>query len=848
MTMYADIALPVAVHQTFTYIVPPDLERSASIGTRAIVPFGRKYAAGLIISLPTSTNVSPLKPIKDILDPSPVVSDELLHLCLWIAEYYFAPLGEVLKAAIPHGFSTASKRLVQLCVPVEDARASARDMESRAPKRAKILQLIAEHGPMHSTDLQKKSGVKNIHALLSEMEKVGLLRTEEVLPRAKQTIKRQEIVLLDQVKSEELDAALVSLSPRKKKARDLLSTVRSLKGAGVREMPLSELLKKAKSSSAIVKDFRSILPAERRELARQYDYGTEEQTLGIVLNDSQRYTMGRLVDAIDSGEHKTFLLHGVTGSGKTQVYIEAIRHCLQQEKTAIVLVPEISLTPQIVRRFKSHFGEKVAVVHSRMSIGERYDAWRLALRGERKVVIGPRSAIFAPLANLGLIVVDEEHESSYKQFDAIPRYHARDVAIVRGSICKATVVLGTATPSIESYYNAMNDKYELLEMPRRVDDVRMPEITVVDMTAERKREYTAMKEALPDGKQQQLREFQQPSVSALLRQKIQFRLDNKEGIILLQNRRGFAPFVECVDCGFSETCDNCNVTLTYHRAKKHLRCHYCGLVRPPRTVCPDCHGQNLQLHGVGTQRVEEDLHRLFPSARILRMDLDTTSRKGAHDKILRKFGDGEGDILLGTQMVAKGLDFPRVTLVGVVSADTQMLLPDFRSSERTFQLLTQVAGRAGRSRPWRDGGQSEVIIQTHQPQHYTLQHVVDHDFRTFYEQELQARRELEYPPFSRIVLIETKGRHEGHVRQAAEQFARLLKGTNGAYTVLGPSPAVIARINNQYRWHIIIKNKKVTDPTGSKLRQVLRKAMGDLGRTAKRSVRLIIDVDPVGMM
>ena len=328
-----------------------------------------------------------------------------------------------------------------------------------------------------------------------------------------------------------------------------------------------------------------------------------------------------------------------------------------------------------------------------------------------------------------------------------------------------------------------------------------------------------------------------------MKEKINDRLFRKEGIILLQNRRGFAPFVECMDCGYSESCENCNVTLTYHLSKKHLRCHYCGMIRPPHPVCPNCAGPNMQLRGIGTQRVEQELGALFPEATVSRMDLDTTSRKGAHDRILKKFGAGETDILLGTQMVAKGLDFGRVTLVGVVSADTQMLLPDFRSSERTFHLLTQVAGRAGRSTL-----RGEVIIQTHQPNHYTLKHVVDHDFKAFYAQELEARKELDYPPFSRLALIEVKGENEDRVRQESERFARLLKGRNGTFGVLGPSPAVLSKINNQYRWHIIVKDRKVDDPSGSRLRLALRAAKHAFDEKTSRAVRLIIDIDPVGLM
>jgi len=843
MVMYADIALPVAVNKTFTYLVPPELEKSALIGARAVVPFGTKYATGLIIAHLSSSAIAKVKPIRDILDPSPVVSDELLRLCTWIADYYFAPVGEVFKAAIPHGFTAGSKRLVRLTSSVTDATIT--EVEKHSRKRAQLLRLLKDHGSMLSTDVQRRTGLKNINAVLIDMAAAGHIKNEEVISQPKRTLFVKEFVELDKLDGQRVDRVVQLLSQRKKRARLLLTTLQMLKQRGSSEIAVTDVLKKSGASSATLKEFRisGLLPILRREVHKEQQYGTEEQTLTIVLNDMQKEVLFSIASAIDGSAHKTFLLHGVTGSGKTQVYIEAIRHCLKQGKTAIVLVPEISLTPQIVRRFKSHFADEVAVVHSRMSAGERLDVWRRALQGNISVVIGPRSAVFAPLKKLGLIVVDEEHEASYKQFDANPRYNARDVAIVRAHYNNAVVVLGTATPSVESYSNALAGKYELLAMPSRIDEVPMPEISLVDMSSERKREYAAMKETIPPEQKRRLREFQQSSVSPLLQQKIKDRLERKEGIILLQNRRGFAPFVECVDCGYTETCDNCSITLTYHLAKKHLRCHYCGIIRTPHAECPQCRGLNIQLRGIGTQRVEEELAVLYPQSKVLRMDLDTTSRKGTHDRILRKFGGGEADILLGTQMVAKGLDFPRVTLVGVISADTQMLLPDFRSSERTFQLLTQVAGRAGRS-----ALRGEVVIQTHQPNHYTLQHVVDHDFKAFYEQELEARRELEYPPFSRLVLIETKGKKENEVQSESERFARLLKHADGAFTVLGPSPAVIAKINNQYRWHIIVKNTKATDPSGQHLRSELQKVCNEFGRTQKYSVRLVIDVDPVGLM
>jgi primosomal protein N' (replication factor Y) len=477
----------------------------------------------------------------------------------------------------------------------------------------------------------------------------------------------------------------------------------------------------------------------------------------------------------------------------------------------------------------------------------------LTREGKYSIVIGPRSAVFAPLKNLGLIVVDEEHEASYKQFDQSPRYHARDVALVRAQHLDAVVVLGSATPALESYANAMSGKYTLIELPERVDNAQLPKIEIVDMANERQKKLTIFREQRkaefkqdPAMARLSKRKFEVEMISDLLKQHIARRLEKKEGIIILQNRRGFAPIIECPDCGYVEMCDNCNITLTYHLTKQHLRCHYCGYVKHPPEACPKCQSIDIRYRGFGTQRIEGELHRLFPSARLLRMDLDTTSRRGAHDRILHAFAEGEADILLGTQMVAKGLDFSRVTLVGVISADTQMLLPDYRSAERTFQLLTQVAGRAGRSTL-----AGEVIIQTFQPSHYSLRHVESHDFTSFYLEELSYRKELLYPPYSRIVLIECKGERESEVIRHANIIAGLLKQHVGTYLVLGPAPAAITKIKKHFRWHIVVKDVKGSDPSARPLHRTLKDVFWEYSASVagkSKEVQCSIDVDPAGMM
>lgn len=806
--------------------------------------------SGIVVGFTAERPQQALKPIHDILDAVPIFSEELLNLCRWIGKYYIVPFGEVLRTATPQGLSLESKRKVTLIAEIDDERL--RSIQSASRRKAEILRVLRRSPNQTAYQLKKKVGAKNIHAILTDLASQGLVKVEEEIPGQVVRPKRQRFVVIDPEARSGLQTQIAQLSHRSPKQAVLLSTILSLGAMTTEPLSLKELLLHSHAPFSSLNGLMKLggLSIVEREVIRSVEYLPEEQTASIILNSYQQQCIDRISGAIRTGTYRAFLLHGVTGSGKTQVYIETIREALAQGKTSIVLVPEISLTPQTVRRFKTHFGDDVTVMHSRMSVGERYDSWRLLHAGKCRIVIGPRSAIFAPMKNIGLIVVDEEHESSYKQYDAAPRYNARDLAAVRALHSNAVVVFGSATPSAESYANALGGKYTLLELPERVDNAKLPSVTIIDMVEERKHAHLEWLDELKREKIKQKekkwieRKFIFGSVSRPLQRAIEERLRRKEGIILLQNRRGYSPFVECLECKHVEKCNHCAVTLTYHSTKKHMRCHYCGHVRSVPHECPVCGSKDILLQGVGTQRVEEELAALFPSAKILRMDLDTTSRKGSHVRLLQKFGGGEADILLGTQMVAKGLDFPRVTLVGVISADTQMLLPDFRSSERTFQLLTQVAGRAGRSIL-----SGEVLIQTYQSDHFCLAHVVDHDFKAFYKEELYHRQELHYPPFSRIILIEFKGEDETEVERHARTFLGIFRQTDGRCEILGPAPAAIAKIKNNYRWHIMIKDLKRSDPSGGSLQSLL---MGVTQRynelLSSKKVQMIIDVDPQGMM
>ncbi len=862
--LFVDLAIPGGVDKLFTYSVPVELQHAVRRGVRVVAPFGKRTVIGFVIDTSLTSQVVAergrivphIKPIRDVLDPEPILTEDILELTRWISEYYFAPWGEVLKAVLVQGSARPGNRIVSFAAA--DLNAALQQLR-HAPRQSAILREIAQSGPMAVQQLQKRTRSKAVYTQLNDLVKRGFIAISEDQPKEPVRGKTEQVVEITYDARVGWEESLKDPTYSSPRAPGQAAILRYL--TAIVELPsvqtVTELLRGSggtlSSFKALVR--KGILAPSTRDLARVPEYDLYPSALGsieITLNEAQQQAYNAVRDALTSGTFRTFLLHGVTGSGKTQIYIEAIRTALEQGRTAIVLVPEISLTPQIVRRFKYHFGDQVAVIHSRMSVGERYDAWRAAWEGRCSVVIGPRSAVFAPLKRLGLIVVDEEHEASYKQFDQTPRYHARDIAIVRASTAHAVVLLGSATPSLESYSNAVAEKYTLLELPERVDNAQLPPVELVDMTVERKERYEEFraerKLRRASGESGGTEESRPVSsaISRLLRQKIEERLGKHEGIILLQNRRGFASYVECPDCGHTEVCKRCNISLTYHAAQRHLRCHYCGFTLPAPSLCPHCHSSGIRYMGVGTQRVEKELAELFPTAKVLRMDLDTTTRKGSHDALLRKFAEGEADVLLGTQMVAKGLDFSRVTLVGVISADTQMLLPDFRSSERTFQLLTQVAGRAGRSTI-----QGEVVIQTSQPGHPALRHVLAHDFGGFYNEEIAIRKELDYPPFSRLVLLEFKGRVENDVGQHASSFAELLASYSPSFAVLGPAPAALSKIKELYRWHIILKALKETDPGGHRLRKTLHDAVHSY-RTSPhgkgRSVVLTVDIDPVSMM
>ena len=851
---YAEIHFPLPLSRGYTYGVPEALDDLAVAGTRALVPLGKRVATGFLVRRVAEIDFDPkkLKYIFDVLDDEPLFDEPRMKLAEWIAEYYLASLGEVLRTMLPPGLEMETKQYVRLARQPDEAELAA--LATRAPRQAEIITALSGTEGYKVAYLARHLNYAGVRSSLRSLMKQGIVELSQKWSKSRaqprtitfvqltatgeQLLKNREAgtgdgaeVAGSEIAAESLaggnrstperqaaDAAGRRLSEKHWSGLELLRKLGAMSRAG--------FLHKSGLSRGALKTLvkKSLVELTKEEIDRNPYLEVAGEAPAITLNQEQVQAVEQVKAAMRDNRFAVFLLHGITGSGKTQVYIEVIRQALATGKGAIVLVPEISLTPQAVARFKGNFGEEVAVLHSRLSSGERYDAWRKVQRGEARVVVGARSAVFAPVRELGLIVVDEEHEHTYKQVSPSPRYHARDVAIMRAKMSDAIVVTGSATPAIESYYNARSGKFHLLELRNRIDNVPLPSVRLIDMMRFRK--------TAPD---------HEGIFSRLLCEKILEKLENQEQIILLQNRRGFAPIVRCVNCGFTRYCNDCNIPMTYHQRGHMLRCHYCNAYERAPDTCPQCHGIDLVFKGIGTQRVEAALRKLIPHARIVRMDFDTTRGKLAHDRILREFGEHKYDILLGTQMIAKGLDFHRVTLVGVISADTTLLRPDFRAGERTFQLLTQVAGRAGRRNL-----PGEVIIQTYAPDDFCLSCARAHDFDKFFASEIQHRQILKYPPYARLVLIVFRHKSNERARDTAMEFAGQLRAAKVPLTIHGPTPSLLPRIRNEFRWQLMIKSNLIADPAARVMRQTVARTLQTFHQSHPRlRVRIDVDIDPV---
>ncbi|MGX7073224.1 primosomal protein N' [Falseniella ignava] len=791
----AKIIVDVPLMQTdqpYSYRVPEEFVGMLEVGMRVHVPFGKgnRLIQGIVLGLEQESDEDvadeDLKEIAEVLDFSPVLTQEQLWLAEELRKSVFSYKISILKAMLP-GFLNSSYD--KILYPREGL--SQADRERLFGSAASLA--------FSSLDVEKQ-------AEMMRLTRKGLLGLEYQAVDQKK-VKTQSWYEVNAAQLEQIE-----ISKRAKKKLEL----RAYLLANPESAPLASLLESYSREQVNFFAESGVLTLIQKEVQRSAAYfeGIEaSQPLG--LNPEQKQACDAVVGAIGSNQ-PPFLLQGITGSGKTEVYLQIIQGALDKGKTAILLVPEISLTPQMTERFIARFGDKVAILHSGLSNGEKYDEWRKVERGDAQVVVGARSAIFAPLKNLGVMIIDEEHEASYKQ-DSNPRYHAREVAILRARYNQAALVLGSATPSLESRARAGKGVYQHLRLTQRANPLAtIPEVQVVDF-----RDYIGQNETTT---------YTPPLLEA-----IQERLDREEQVVLMLNRRGYSSFVMCRECATVDSCPNCDISLTLHMDTKTMNCHYCGFSKGIPHVCPNCQSRSIRYYGTGTQKAYAELAELFPQARILRMDVDTTRKKGSHQALLDQFGRGEADILLGTQMIAKGLDFPNVTLVGVLNADTALNLPDFRSSERTFQLLTQVAGRAGRAEK-----AGQVLIQSYNPEHYAIRFAKEQDYEGFYAYEMSIRRQLGYPPYYFTIGITLSHKKEEEVlKRAYEAVGILRSGLSETSKILGPTPKPIARTHNLYHYQILIKYR-LEDELGPTLNQVL--ALTQLRENSE--LRLSIDHEP----
>ena len=791
----AKIIVDVPLMQTdqpYSYKVPEEFAGMLEVGMRVHVPFGKanRLIQGIVLGMEQENDAEvaedDLKEIAEVLDFSPVLTEEQLWLAEELRKSVFSYKISILKAMLPVFLNSSYDKILY---PLEGL--SQEDKERLFGSQESLA--------FSSLDLEKQ-------AEMMRLTRKGLLKLEYQAVDQKK-VKTQSWVQVNLDKLEKLE-----ISNRAKKKLEL----REYLLAHLETVPLADLLKHYSREQINFFVEHGAITMVQKEVQRSAAYFEGiESNQALELNPEQKEACEAVVGAIGK-KHPPFLLQGITGSGKTEVYLQIIQGALDMGKTAIVLVPEISLTPQMTERFIARFGEQVAILHSGLSNGEKYDEWRKVERGDAQVVVGARSAIFAPLKDLGVIIIDEEHEASYKQ-DSNPRYHARDVAILRAQYNRAALVLGSATPSLESRARAGKGVYQHLRLTKRANPLAsVSEVQLIDF-----RDYIGQNETS---------NFTPPLIEA-----IQDRLAKKEQVVLMLNRRGYSSFVMCRECGTVDTCPNCDISLTLHMDTKTMNCHYCGFSKEIPHVCPNCQSRSIRYYGTGTQKAYDELAELFPEARILRMDVDTTRKKGSHQALLEQFGNGEADILLGTQMIAKGLDFPNVTLVGVLNADTALNLPDFRSSERTFQLLTQVAGRAGRAEK-----AGQVLIQSYNPNHYAIRFAKNQDYEGFYAYEMGIRRQLGYPPYYFTIGITLSHKKEEEVLKRAYQVMEILRsGLSDASIILGPTPKPIARTHNLYHYQILIKYR-LEDELASTLNQVLALTQ----ERENSELRLSIDHEP----
>ncbi|MCF7808271.1 MAG: primosomal protein N' [Candidatus Marinimicrobia bacterium] len=797
-TLFVEIVFPLNLEQAFTYQVPEELKEVVQTGQRVIASLGRRKQQGMIVGVkdePPENFTGILKTFDNIVDPVPVFDQSLINLLKWMSQYYFTPLGKVIQSAIP-----------------SDARLKKEIVVSATPlltKRDPLSEYLLEQSVSKLSTLKRKFGSQDTMIRMAQMQRQGLVELENDFAFKKERNK-EFLVTLSADQSIEIPAratAQVKLMQALNDYPDGITTRRlreefNISSAVINKLETKGLIQLVEQEPDIdpLKDYHRPPPRE------------------IKLNHEQAIAYGEIKRSLDQKEFVPYLLFGVAGSGKTEVYLESTAAALEQGRSVVVLVPEIALAPQIAYRFQSRFGNIVALWHSGLKGAERLWTWQQIQKDRYRIVVGARSAVLTPIRNLGLIIVDEEQENSYKQQDSDPRYHARDVALVRGREEHAVVLLGSATPALETYFNLSTERYKGLHLTKRWEKATPPLVEVVDMSKER----------------EETGDYHNPFSQKLI-EAIKTTLEDEKQVILFQNRRGYAPVITCRDCNWTMTCPNDDLSLTYHKIGNKMRCHFCEYQAAPPEACPECNSLDLKFGGIGTQLIEEALAEQFPDVPVCRMDMDTTRGKGAHAKLLGDFARGQYKILLGTQMIAKGLDFENVTLVGVINADSGLHFPDFRSREKTFQLVYQVSGRSGRGEhPGR------VVVQSWMPDDLSIRCATRHDVKLFYNSELSDRGQLNYPPFSRMIAFSYQGRTRDQVMETAEQAVAGLRNKK-ELDILGPAPAMIEKTAHGFHWKVILKSSKELDPKGTILRQAARHI---LKKVPARGIRVNVDVDP----
>lgn len=822
-TRFVEVILPVPIPKVFTYRVPHPLTDVVGIGQRVIVPFGpKKILTGVISNVhETPPRDYEAKYVLEILDETEVVNNQQFRLYQWMADYYMCTQGEVLNAALPAGLKLSSESMIQRN-PSFDEETTPFDFS----EKERLLLDKLKQGTLNYTEAAKVLGVKTIYSLLKSLSsKEAIILFEEVKDRYRPKTEKRIRLSDKYLDKKELENLFESISAKPKQEAVLLKYLQNIpvfnhpelnkKGIAknklldeeISESSLGTLIK-----NRILEDFEIVVP--------RFQPHEGAPTAPVLLTERQEEVRNKILAGFE--EKGTVMLYGVTGSGKTEIYIDLIRRALDGGSQVLFLLPEIALTTQIVERMKKVFGDEMGIYHSRFSDNERVEVWNGVLQGKFRFVVGVRSSIFLPFDDLGLIIVDEEHDSSYKQQEPSPRYQARDVALVMGQFHSAKVLLGSATPSLESYYQALQGKYQLVELNERFGNAQLPDIVLADLVSERKMKTN------------------KGSFSGLLLREIADRVKKHEQVILFQNRRGYAPVVQCEDCDWVPKCVNCSVSLTYHQYRHAMVCHYCGYREELPKECPTCSSKRILTVGYGTEKIEEDMSLQFPDATVGRMDFDTTRTKSGYEDIIDSFETGKTDILVGTQMITKGLDFDKVTLVGIFDADRMMHFPDFRSYERAFQLITQVSGRAGRR-----SQKGKVIIQTHNPKHEIFAFALRHDYRGFLEVQLRDRDVHRYPPFARLIEITLKQTEKPLVTQAANVFADTLKDNLHGVRIMGPGEPMVSRVRNEYLMTILVKiprNQGKLPEIKARLASMAEKLVE---QKEFRKVRVVFDVDPV---